>query len=166
MRYRIPFFSAAAIVLAMASPVSAQTMTAPSAATADTARGTFDVQMQPAESHDDGAGQSRARMTLTKQFRGGLEGTGAGEMLTAGTATEGSAGYVAIERVTGTLNGRTGGFALQHTGVLTRGTPQLSITIVPDSGTGELAGIAGTFSIDFSGGGHAYTLVYTLPAAR
>jgi hypothetical protein len=87
-------------------------------------------------------------------------------MLAAGTAVKGSAGYVALEIVTGTLHGHTGTFILQHTGTMTRGTPQLSITVVPDSGTGQLVGLSGTMSIDRVDGKHSYTLEYTLPEAQ
>lgn len=83
-------------------------------------------------------------------------------MLAAGTATPGSAGYVAIERVTGTPNGRTGTFALQHSGTMTRGAPELAITVVPDSGTGELVGLAGKMNIIIEGTKHSYTFDYTL----
>jgi hypothetical protein len=102
------------------------------------------------------------RFTLDKQFGGDLEGTSKGQMLSAGTSVQGSAGYVAIERVTGTLHGRSGSFVLQHTGTMTRGAPQLTVSIVPDSGTGQLAGLAGTMTLDIAGGNHLYELQYTL----
>jgi hypothetical protein len=103
-------------------------------------------------------------MSLDKQFSGDLLATGQGEMLTAMTPTKGSAGYVAIERVTGTLHGRSGSFVFQHSGTMERGAQQLSITVVPDSGTGELAGIAGRFTLQIVEGKHLYDLAYTLPA--
>jgi hypothetical protein len=84
-------------------------------------------------------------------------------MLSAATAVEGSAGYVAMELVTASLGGRSGSFVLQHTGTMTRGEPQLSVTVVPDSGTGELAGIAGKMTIRIEGGKHYYDFEYTLP---
>ena len=84
-------------------------------------------------------------------------------MLSAGTDVTGSAGYVAIEQVTGTLHGRSGAFVLQHTGTMTRGTPSLSITVVPDSATGALAGLTGTMAIVMTGGTHAYEFDYALP---
>jgi hypothetical protein len=102
-------------------------------------------------------------MALDKQFHGDLEGTSKGQMLAVRSDVEGSAGYVAIERVTGTLKGRTGTFALQHSGIMNRGAPSLSITVIPDSGTGQLTGIAGTMTIDIAGGKHSYTFEYTLP---
>lgn len=104
------------------------------------------------------------RMTLDKQYHGDLEGTGKGQMLTAGTEVKGSGAYVAIEKVTGTLKGRAGSFVLQHSGTMTQNAPQLSVTIVPDSGTGELKGITGKMVINIAAGGkHSYDLEYTLP---
>jgi hypothetical protein len=105
------------------------------------------------------------RMTIDKQSHGDIEGTSKGEMLTAGTSVAGSAGYVAIERVSGTVRGRAGTFMLQHSGTLTRGAPQLTITVVPDSGTGELTGISGAMTIDIADGKHSYTFTYTLADA-
>jgi hypothetical protein len=106
-------------------------------------------------------------MSLDKQFHGDLEATSKGQMLTASTDVKGSAGYVAIERVTGTLHtpagARTGSFALQHTGMLTRGVPELSVTVVPDSGTGQLVGLAGKMTINIAEGKHSYDFEYTLP---
>jgi hypothetical protein len=101
-------------------------------------------------------------MSIDKQFHGDLEGTSKGQMLTAGTAVEGSAGYVAIERVSGMLHGRRGTFVLQHSGTMTRGAPQLSVTVVPDSATGELVGLAGKMTITISDGKHSYDFEYTL----
>jgi hypothetical protein len=105
-------------------------------------------------------------MTIDKQFHGDLEAKSIGQMLTAGTAVPGSAGYVAIERVSGTLRGKSGSFTLQHTGTMARGNYQLSVTVVPDSGTGELAGIVGEMKIIIDGGKHSYEFDYTLPAAH
>ena len=122
------------------------------------ATGTFEVKLAPQPI----AGEMLSRMTIDKQFHGDLEATSLGEMLAAGTTTQGSAGYVAIERVTGTLNGRTGTFALQHSGTLTRGTPTLLVTVVPDSGTGQLVGLTGTMNIIIDGKKHSYTFDYTL----
>ena len=131
------------------------------------ARGTFEVTLTPqGENPNQSAkteGTSLGRMSLDKRFDGDLVGTGKGQMLTAMTDVAGSAGYVAIERVTGTLHGRTGSFVLQHTGTMNRGAPQLAITVVPDSGTGELTGIVGTFGIDIVDGKHFYHFEYTLP---
>jgi hypothetical protein len=104
-------------------------------------------------------------MSIDKQFRGDLDATSKGQMLTGMGGVKGSAGYVAIERVSGTLDGRRGTFVLQHSGTMTRGAPQLSVTVVPDSGTDELAGIAGRMTIDVANGQHAYTFEYTLASA-
>ena len=129
------------------------------------AGGTFDVKIVPRAPDDGGEGATLGRMSLDKQFHGDLEGTSKGEMLTAGTSVKSSAGYVAIERVSGTLHGRSGTFALQHSGTMTRGTPQLTITVVPDSGTGQLAGLAGKMTIDIADGKHSYAFEYTLADA-
>jgi hypothetical protein len=104
-------------------------------------------------------------MIIDKLFRGDLEATGKGQMLVAGTDVKNSAGYVAIERITGTLDGRSGSFALQHSGIMTRGAPQQTITVVPDSGSGELAGLGGSMTIVIEGGKHSYNFEYTLPEA-
>jgi hypothetical protein len=124
------------------------------------ARGTFEVKMTPQAAEDGDAGLGR--MSSDKQFHGDLEGTSKGQMLSAAGSVKGSAGYVAMERVTGTLNGRTGSFVLQHSGTMTRGTPQLSVTVVPDSGTGQLEGLAGTLTIKIADGKHSYDFEYTL----
>jgi uncharacterized protein DUF3224 len=128
------------------------------------ANGTFDVKMAPQGSGDAVEGTALGKMTLDKTFQGDLEGTGKGEMLTAMTPVKDSAGYVAIERITGKLKGLAGSFMLQHTGTMTRGAPSLVITVVPDSGTGELAGLAGTMTIKIEAGKHFYEMAYTLPA--
>ena len=124
------------------------------------ASGEFEVKMipQPADEKSPGA---VGRFTLDKKFTGDLEATSKGEML-AVMAVEGSAGYVAMEKVSGTLNGRNGTFALQHTGTMTRGAPQLSVTVVPDSGTDQLKGIAGKMTIKIDGAKHFYEFEYTL----
>jgi hypothetical protein len=126
------------------------------------ASGTFEVKLNPLAMHCAVDGSMLGRMSIDRAFHGDLEGTSKGEMLTAGTSVNGSAGYVAIERVTGTLHGKRGGFALQHCGSMFRGKPQLTVSVVPDSGTDELAGIAGEFKITISGGKHSYEFEYTL----
>jgi hypothetical protein len=128
-----------------------------------TAKGTFTVEMKPQAEAGVVDGVALGRMSLDKRFDGDLSGTGRGEMLTALTGEKGSAGYVAIERVTGTLQGRSGTFVLQHTGTMSKGEQQLSITIVPASGTGALVGIAGRFKLDIVEGKHFYELEYQLP---
>ena len=125
--------------------------------------GTFEVTMSPLAQAEEPAGASLGRMSLDKQFTGDLAAVGKGEMLTAMTQTKGSAGYVAIERVTGTLHGRSGSFVFQHSGTMARGTQQLSVNVVPDSGTEQLAGIAGRFMINIADGKHFYEFEYSLP---
>lgn len=126
------------------------------------ASGTFDVKMTPQAAADKAADATVGRYSLDKTFQGDLVGTGKGEMLAVGTAVEGSAGYVAMEQVKGTLNGRSGSFALQHTGTMTRGAAELSVTVVPDSGTGQLVGLAGKMAIKIDAGKHLYDFEYTL----
>ena len=122
------------------------------------ASGTFEVKMSPQE-----ADMSVGRMTIDKQFQGDLVGTSKGQMLMASSSSvKDSAGYVAIERVTGTLNGRRGSFYLQHTGVMTRGVGELTITVIPDSGTDQLVGLRGKMNINIAEGKHSYEFEYTL----
>jgi hypothetical protein len=128
------------------------------------ATGPFEVKLAPQD--DKSEDPLLARLTLDKHFHGDLEATSKGQMLTAATSVQGSAAYVAIERITGTLHGRTGSFVLQHNGTLTRGAPHQNITVVPDSGTGQLAGISGTMTINIADGKHSYDFEYTLPAAH
>ena len=127
------------------------------------ATGTFEVKLAPLPTSDSSEGSPLGRMSIDKQIHGDLEATSKGEMLTAGTSVKGSAAYVAIERVTGTLNGRSGSFVLQHNGTLTRGVAQQSITVVPDSGAGQLAGLSGTFLVIIAEGKHSYKFDYSLP---
>ena len=124
--------------------------------------GTFDVKLTPQASDDKAEGAALGRMSIEKTYHGDLEATAKGEMLTAGSSVKESGVYVAVERVTGTLQGRRGTFALYHSGVMTRGTPQLSISVVPDSGTGQLAGISGTMKINIADGKHFYEFDYAL----
>jgi hypothetical protein len=129
------------------------------------AKGPFDVKLnpQPLAIEDDGEGAARGRMSIDKQFHGDLEAISKGEMLTAMSGTQGSAGYVAIEKVNGTLGGRAGTFALQHNATMTRGEPDLRIIVVPDSGTGALVGLTGTMKIVIAEGGkHFYEFEYAL----
>jgi len=123
------------------------------------ARGSFEVKLTP---HAAGEGDVVGRMSIDKQFRGDLEARSVGEMLAVGTETKGSAGYVAIERVTGMLAGREGAFTLQHSAIMNRGVPQLTISVVPDSGVGGLVGLAGAMTIEIVDGTHFYVLEYTL----
>jgi hypothetical protein len=128
------------------------------------ARGPFDVKITPLANDTPSEGSPLGRMSIDKQFHGDLEATSKGEMLTAGTAIKNSAAYVAIERVTGSLNGKQGTFALQHNATMTRGEGKLNIIVVPDSGTGELTGLSGTMNIEIANGKHSYVFDYSLPA--
>lgn len=122
------------------------------------ATGTFEVSLTPV-----GGEEPLGRLTIAKTFQGDLLGISTGEMLVFGTIIEGSAGYVAMEFVKGLLGGRRGTFGLQHSGTMTRSIPTLSVSVVPDSGTGELEGLTGNMTIDNSGGKHAYGFKYSLP---
>ena len=126
-----------------------------------TAHGTFDVKVTQ-QPQDDSAGGPFSRLFLDKKFHGELSATSKGQMLGAGTGVEGSGAYVALEHVTGTLNGKKGSFILQHKGTMRKGAYELSVTVVPDSGTDELAGMAGQMKIIIEGGKHSYELEYTL----
>ena len=136
---------------------------------AEQARGIFEITMTPQPA---AAGDPVGRMALAKRFHGDIVGTSTGQMLAVRTDIEDSAGYVALERVTGTLHGRDGTFALQHNGLMARGVQKLSIVIVPDSGTGALEGLADSLALEIVDGEHRYVLTYTLtqrgiaPAAR
>ncbi len=127
------------------------------------AKGTFTVEMKPQAEPSAAEGVSLGRMSLDKRFEGDLVAVGKGEMLTAMTPVKGSAGYVAIERVTGTLQGRSGSFVFQHSGTMDKSGQRLSITVVPDSGTGALAGISGGLRISIADGKHSYEFDYSLP---
>lgn len=122
--------------------------------------GSFEVKLTQQAAAE---GQTWGRQTITKTFHGPLDGSSRGEMLAAGTAVKGSAGYVAMEQVTATLEGRKGTFFLQHFGLMDKGKPSLTISVIPDSATGELAGLQGTMTIDITGGQHRYAFSYTLP---
>lgn len=127
------------------------------------ASGTFEVKVTP-QADDQAAEASLGRMTIDKQYHGDLEGTGKGQMLAFGTGAKGSSGaIVGIEKVSGTLKGRSGTFVLQHSGTMTRGAMQFTVTVVPDSGTGQLTGLAGKMNIIIADGKHSYDFDYTLP---
>lgn len=129
----------------------------------DRVRGTFEVKLAPLPAYDTTEASLLGRRSIDKHFHGPLEATSVGEMLSAGTAVKGSAGYVAIERVSGSLAGKAGTFVLQHSGTMARGVPGLSVTVVPDSGTGDLVGLSGTMTIEITGGGHFYEFEFSLP---
>jgi hypothetical protein len=128
------------------------------------ASGTFEVKLVP-QADDKNGDATLSRMTIDKQFHGDLEGTSKGQMLATGDPKT-SGVYVAIEKFNGTLKGRSGTFILHHTGLMTRGVPQLSITVAPDSGTGQLTGITGNFKIIIAEGKHSYEFEYTLPESH
>jgi hypothetical protein len=129
------------------------------------ASGPFDVKVTPMPPEEATGAPAIGRMSIDKRFHGDLDATSKGEMIASQGHVTGSAGYVAMEIVTGALHGRSGTFVLQHTGVMDRGTPSLVITVVPDSGTGELTGLAGTMKIIIEGKAHSYEFDYTLPDA-
>ena len=127
-----------------------------------TAAGPFEVKLSPQPPGEDAV---LGRLSLDKAFHGDLEAASKGQMLAFRSGVEGSAGYVAMEHVVGTLQGRRGSFVLQHSGTMTRGDGQLAVTVVPDSGTAELEGLSGTMRIDIAGGKHSYVFEYSLPGA-
>jgi hypothetical protein len=128
------------------------------------ATGPFDVKLAPQPPAPGIESANLGRQTIDKQFHGALEATSLGEMIAAMGGVQGSAGYVAMERVTGVLHGKRGTFVLQHTGIMDRGAPSLVITVVPDSGTDALTGLTGTMTIQIEQGKHSYVLDYDLPA--
>ena len=131
-----------------------------------TAQGTFEVKTAPLRADDATAATSIGRYSLDKGYRGDLEAASAGEMLGAGNPATGTAGYVAIEQVSGNLHGKSGSFALQHFGTMDQGKFDLNVRVVPGSGTGELEGITGTMTIIIEAGKHSYTFEYLLPAVQ
>jgi len=123
--------------------------------------GTFEVKLNP---QDDGSETPVGRMSIEKQFQGDLEGTSRGQMLMASSESEkGSAGYVAIEKVTATLNGRRGTFYLQHNATMNRGIGDLNIIVIPDTGADQLSGLTGKMNIIIEAGKHSYEFDYELP---
>lgn len=129
-----------------------------------TVNGPFEVQLSPQPPTEAASQAGLGRMTLDKRFHGPLEAVSSGEMLAFRSAVDGSAGYVAMETVRGTLAGHAGTFVLQHSSTMNRGVPTQSISVVPDSGTGELVGLTGRMTIDIApGGAHSYRFEYTLP---
>lgn len=132
------------------------------ATTTHHASGSFDVRLDAAPLTTSTEHSSLGRFTIDKRFHGDLEATSRGEMLSATTETQGSAGYVAIELVRGVLGGREGTFVLQHSGTMTRGTSTLAVSVVPDSATGQLAGLSGRMTIRIDGKQHFYEFAYAI----
>jgi hypothetical protein len=130
------------------------------------ARGTFEVNIIPQPPEEKAEGLTLGRMLFDKHFHGDLEAESKGQMLTGMTEVKGSGAYVAMERVSGVLHGRRGSFLLYHVGTMNRGAPELSVTVVPDSGTGDLSGISGTLEIIVAAGKHSYDFAYTFPEAQ
>jgi hypothetical protein len=128
------------------------------------ATGAFDVKISPLTLSEQSADPKLGRMSIEKQYHGELEATAKGEMLTAESEMKDSGVYVAVERVTGTLHGKKGSFAMHHTGVMSRGKPELKISVVPDSGKDDLQGLTGTMNIRIESGKHFYDFDYSLPA--
>jgi hypothetical protein len=126
------------------------------------ANGTFTVTTTPHPPYDTEPGATLGRVTFHKQFEGDLEASSVVEMLSAMTEVNGSAAYVALERVKGSLNGRKGSFVLSHVGIMKRGTASLTVSVVPDSGTHELTGLHGDMTIKIEDGVHSYTFAYSL----
>jgi hypothetical protein len=125
--------------------------------------GAFEVRLTPQSLEALAQEPTLGVLSIDKRFFGDLDAHSTGVMLSAGTGVDGSAGYVAIERVSGTLQGRSGSFVLQHSGTMNRGAPELTIAVVPDSGTEQLAGLAGSMTIAIVDGKHSYDFSYTLP---
>ena len=128
--------------------------------------GEFEVRMSPETLSDTAAQSGLGRLSLNKRYHGALDASAQGEMLSVRAAVAGSAGYVALERVEGSLDGRHGSFYLQHSGTMTRGTPKLSVTVVPDTGTQQLEGLTGSLAIRIEGGKHYYDFTYEMPEAQ
>ncbi len=147
-----PLFALALMIAPMETP------------TMQHARGTFDVVMTPVAPGPAAAPDMPGRMVIAKTYHGDIDGSGAGEML-ATMADGGSGAYVALERVTGVVGGRSGAFTLVHRGLLDRGAHELSITVVPGSGAGELSGLSGVYHLTIEGGVHRYDLEYSLPTS-
>ena len=161
MRYTI-FAVLVAIASITAQAQSKSSSTKPTAMN-QVAKGEFVVKLMPLTFEGQPDGSKIGRMSIDKTITGDLVATTKGQMLSAMTEVKGSAGCVAVERVEGVLKGKNGSFVLQHTGTMSQGSPSLSVTVVPDSGTGELVGLAGQFNIIVVAGKHSYEFTYTLP---
>jgi hypothetical protein len=162
MEKRMRVFCVIATLIALGGSAKAALSSQTGTPMTTQARGAFDVKLNPLETYNKAEDTNLARMSLDKQFHGDLEATSKGEMLSAMGGVKGSAGYVAIERVTGTLAGRHGSFTLQHNATMTRGEPYLNIIVVPDSGTDQLSGLTGKMMIIIAEGKHSYEFEYSL----
>lgn len=154
---------AALLILAACAPSHVDPIREPHPMTTRHATGTFDVTLKPIAPYESAPDAALGRMSIDKQFHGDLEGTSRGEMLTASGSVKGSAAYVAVERVTCTLHGRAGAFSFVHRGIMTRAVPQLLVSVVPDSGSGQLVGLSGTLAINIADGKHSFDFEYSLP---
>jgi hypothetical protein len=155
---------ALALTLAMCGTATFAQETSPMTTATHHATGPFEAKLAPEPLSGAGERAGLSRMSLDKRFHGDLEAESFGEMLAFGNPKQGNAGYVAIEKVSGRLQGRRGSFALQHSSTLTQGVPHQSVSVVPGSGTGELQGLSGTMVIDIApDGSHSYRFDYTLP---
>jgi hypothetical protein len=168
MRFHIPAACLTALILSTVSAHPQTSLQSPASTRVQPvslhATGPFELKIDPQPADENGGGAAIGRMLIDKHFHGDLEATSKGTMLAAGTGAKGSSGgYVALEIVTGTLKGRTGTFILQHSATMNRGVPTLSITVVPDSGTGQLTGLTGKMNITIADGKHSYDFEYTLP---
>ena len=168
MRRPVSTLSSLALVWLLSVPAGAEAPAATPAskeetAMTHTARGTFEVRLTPLAPAEGEADIGAGRMAIDKTFRGDLEGTSQGQMLAVRTAVQDSAGYVAMERVQGELQGRRGSFVFQHSSTMDRGEPRQSVTVLPDSGTGGLEGLSGSMIIEIEEGEHRYSFEYSLP---
>jgi hypothetical protein len=165
---------AAGLTMGATAPAQAPAAAAPSPAAAVPSKGRlvqhvtgmFDVKLTPQPASEDPGRADLGRMIIDKQYHGSLDGTGKGEMLTGMTAVKNSGAYVAVERVSGTLAGKHGTFILQHHATMTRGKPDLNISVVPDSGTGDLTGISGRMGVRIENGQHFYDFAFSLSHAQ
>ncbi len=164
MRFTLTAATVLFVSLCGAAAADTTSLSKEHAVTSHFATGPFDVKLAPQPLSAVAEQSGLGRMSLDKHFHGTLEAASTGEMLAFRDAALGSGGYVAMETVRGTLDGRAGSFMLQHSSTMTRGAPTQSITVVPDSGTGALVGLTGRMVVDIApGGAHSYRFDYTLP---
>jgi hypothetical protein len=159
-QFRTLILALGCIYLSLAPAVAAEPTTS------GHATGTFDVTMSPETVSGKTPDPDMGQMGMHKAWQGDLDGTSTGTMIGAGSPARGSAGYVAMEKFTGTLAGRMGSFILQHSGTMANDKLQMTIAVVPSTGTGQLEGISGTMTIRTNNGAHFYDFDYSLPAAQ